>query len=313
MRFWFSPFSLEANLQEQLTSQGLQHDESARRPPAELLVLYEPPHALALPANSAITVDQLSAWYRQLIKLVRSGATAIAIPRLRTSAPGALRDWLQGEESALECPPPAAPSRMAALLTLTLLELRPTVLEAYLDLELHANLLGGRIDDQYLSNLRQVIAAAQPNDLLQDWHAPVLAASQTARRMHELQKTVSQRDDHIAKLERLCQTTSLTLAEERQKQERTQARLEQCRTDNADQQKKLVALQAERDTLRSTVDRHARQAAILREETQAMAGQIREAHVELEHTFLTCQRGLDLGRQCQVELQRAQTLLRRLP
>ncbi|MFN9932732.1 MAG: hypothetical protein ACK55R_07210 [Cyanobacteriota bacterium] len=309
MRFWFSLFPLEPKLQEQLTSLGLQHDKHTRHAPAELLLLYDAPHALALSSKPAITVAELTASYRRLIALARAGATAVAIPRLQALKPNELQEWFKGKGDPPESPSAAVPSTMTAVITLTLLELRPALLEAYLDLELHADLLGGRADSQYLARLQKKIAAVEPDHLLGDWQAKVLTANQKTERIRQLEMTLAERDDHIAELERMCSRTNLTLGEHRQREEKTQALLEECRAESAEQQKLLAALHSENKTLESTLEEQSRATASLRAQSQTMADQIREAHVELERTFLESQRGLELGRQCQVELRRAETLL----
>ena len=78
--------------------------------------------------------------------------------------------WLSGERL---CPQgsmePEPPTPLTALLALRLLECKPSLLNAYQDLELKAELAGSTADSHYVKRLQQ---AATPEALLKAWHQP---------------------------------------------------------------------------------------------------------------------------------------------
>lgn len=313
MRFWFSPFPLEPSLLKSLSDWGLQQDEDARHPPCELLLLYEPPHALAQPALSGLAVAELTRSYRRLIAMARAGATAVASARLLGMGPTVMRDWLEEGKAptAARTLPDASP--IAALLTLAVLDRQPALLDAYLDLELQAELLGCSVDSDYVRRLQRVLATIDPDRLLRLWQAPVLAASRMLARSRVIKESFAQRKSRILELEQEVKAAREFGDELRQERERLQNLLDDCRAERENSCRDLTTLQEERQTLLAAMEEQYKLIAALKEQALAMEHQIREAHVELERTFLTSQRGLDLGRQCQVELLRAETLLRRLP
>jgi len=281
MSFWFSPFPIGPKLQKLLAKEHWQHDESAEHPPCDLLLLYDAPHALARPGLSGIQSDELAASYRLLISLVRSGARAVAIPRfMRASRQRGRVGPEVNKDLVLHASLPN-PSPLEAHITLALLDRKPALLDAYLDLELSSDLLGGHVDTDYLHRLWRVADSIDADRLLQQWRAPMRAAHVFAERQRKSEASLES-----------CLTRIVELEEIR---------------------KQAVAVMEERNRLRAELETQAWALASLQEKYDTMANQLCQAHLDLESTFLNSQRGLELSRQCQVELRRAEALLLNLP
>jgi len=166
---WFSPFPLEPSLEERLGVAGLRPAAANGEVSIDLLLYDTPDAVLSLwrqrgqpaPGTQALAKD-----YRRLSQL-RSGTRLISAWRLRQLNADELLAWLHGQADCptLDTPPPAMDA-LSAVVTRRLLELQSDALEAYLDLELQAELAGTRPDSNYIARLDNNADGAT---LLEDW------------------------------------------------------------------------------------------------------------------------------------------------
>jgi hypothetical protein len=166
---WFSPFPLEPSLEERLGAAGLRPAAANGEVSIDLL-LYDTPDAVLnrwrQRGQSAPSTQALAEGYRRLSEL-RDGTRLISTWRLCQLNAEALLAWLHGQA---DCPtvdtPTPAMDALSAVVTRRLLELQSDALEAYLDLELQAELAGTRPDSNYIARLENNADGAT---LLEDW------------------------------------------------------------------------------------------------------------------------------------------------
>lgn len=169
MFHWYSPFPLEPSLQESLGAAGLRPVLADAAVSIDLLLYETPDAALNLwrqQAQPAPEPEALVEAYRQLLQL-RDGARLISTWRLRQLRADELLGWLQGQADCptLDAPPPAIDA-LSAVVTRRLLEWQAEALEAYLDLELQAELAGNSPDSDYILRLD---SSANGDTLLACW------------------------------------------------------------------------------------------------------------------------------------------------
>ena len=166
---WFSPFPLEPSLEERLGAAGLRPAAANGEVPIDLL-LYDTPDAVLdhwrQQSQPAPGTQALAEEYRHLSQL-RNGTRLISAWRLCKLNADELLAWLHGQADCptLDTPPPAMDA-LSAVVTRRLLELQSDALEAYLDLELQAELAGTPLDSNYVKRLD---SSADGDNLLEDW------------------------------------------------------------------------------------------------------------------------------------------------
>ena len=135
MTAWLSPFPLAADLEDGLSSIGWwRWQGDPQSPPSELCWLYDTPDRLL--ALTGLAPSALEAGYRQLLD-APAGTRCVAIARLLKPADQ----------------PPEPLDPVCAALTQLFIAQQPGLLDAYLDLELKADLLGGEPDSGYQRRL----------------------------------------------------------------------------------------------------------------------------------------------------------------
>ncbi|MEY4807333.1 MAG: hypothetical protein RLZZ206_1722 [Cyanobacteriota bacterium] len=195
---WFSPFALPQQVLEQLSASGgciWSPEEGA--PEAEtatsLLVIYPPPHAALGPTAL------LLAGYQKLHALKAKGHL-LHLERLLAHPVETWNRLFSPESPPL---PPSfsleKPAPLQALITLALLRERPTLLDAYLDLELSSDLGGSPPDSEYALRLRESSSVEALLDALHD------EAEQYETRQQQDQLAAQQEKSLLAELESRAQ------------------------------------------------------------------------------------------------------------
>ena len=132
---WLSPFPLAAALEDRLRSIGWRRWQGdPKSPPSDLCWLYDTPDRLL--ALTGLAPSALEAGYRQLLD-TPAGTRCLAIGRLLKQADQ----------------PPEVLDPVCAALTQFFIVQQPGLLDAYLDLELKADLLGDQPDSGYQRRL----------------------------------------------------------------------------------------------------------------------------------------------------------------
>lgn len=163
MPAWFSPFPFEPSQQEALRLRGWKRwSGNPGQLPVDGVALYATPDQLL--SSSTLDLEQLLAGYQQLLAL--------------DPAPRLVSAWRLLAERPLPEPPP--PDPLAAVITLWGLERTPPLLDAYLDLELRADLCGGNPDLAYGDRLQKLLGT---ETLLQAWRARAAAADAVAEQL----------------------------------------------------------------------------------------------------------------------------------
>jgi chromosome segregation ATPase len=158
-----------ATLDAHLQSAGLSRcDEPLEGLPGDALVVYAPPDGLLGAGLESLTdpptPQQLLDFYKHVLALC-GRHRVIASWRLEGLPAEAIRQWLVNATPPNAPVPFPTPDPLTALLTKAVLEAQPGLLEAYLDLELTAQLAGGTSDTGYRQRISQ--AAADSRRLLQ--------------------------------------------------------------------------------------------------------------------------------------------------
>lgn len=309
MRFWASPFPLDAALAERLRHVGMLPWSRREQVPGSVLVLYDTPHALLGTPSASATVDTLKAGLLLSLRHADQGMRTVAIPRLASLSGSDLTRWLAGEAPSSPPDPLPDPTALQALFTLVVLEARPDLLVAYRNLELKADLLGGPMDRDYLGRLRRVVKETDPDRLLCEWHRPVLdrvdhrfALMATTRRLRKVQARERRMRRSLTMVrmteaERSRQlATSRTLLAERQ--------LLQDETERA-----LAHARAECEDLRRRLDEARQDGEQLRQSSSLREDQFRQIQDELEQYYLQHHRYRWLCQEVQREMRRAELLL----
>lgn len=276
MLVWFSPFPQEPGLLDQLAAAGIEpHSGPESALPAGSLLLYDPPDVVLqqarLRAAPQPRVEALMAAYQQLAAL-RGGRRLIASWRLRGVEAAAVLPWLQGSHP---CPAsPAAspePDPLTALVTLSLLEQRPELVDLYQDLELQAELAATATDTNYRRRLQQ---RSRPAALFEHWWQPQGGEGQPREADTALQ---AEAIDWQAELEEQRQQNEQARQQSEATRQELQAAQQQLQRAYADADlavQQLAEVQAELETLLFS---HQEQ----REQLTTTQQQLRAAQVEL--------------------------------
>jgi hypothetical protein len=245
---WFSPFPLAEALQAHLASAGF---EQWTQPPTELpvraLLIYGPPDGvLAVLRDVEVQApsSQLLLNGYQCLHQLAPNRTLIADWRLQMMASSAVEGLLDGSPPSLPQLHFPAPKPWVGLLSLAWLESQPRLLDAYLDLELKAELIGGEPDSRYLSRLRDVVAELHP--LLEDsWSVAPPVVQQMTDKNAQVEALQSQLASKSEELVALGSNAEATQGELRQLQEQLQDRdlqLETLQLQLASKSEELVTL-----------------------------------------------------------------------
>jgi len=155
MFYWFSPFTLSPDFQQEIAKAGGLLWDSLRdiTDKSKLLLIYQPPHEL---------LDQYEAMaegYEKIRKLSNLGNVQ-NLHRLICyfSSADTTHDPDHFAEAACDISLPE-PEPLEALVTLALLRELPAILDAYIDLEMRAELLHASPDTAYFQRLRQATVA----------------------------------------------------------------------------------------------------------------------------------------------------------
>lgn len=174
MPCWYSPWPVAPTLDAHLQAAGLtRFGEPTERLPGDALVLYSPLDALLAAEHETASVPQTA---QQLVEDYArlqswsSRRTLMATWRAEALDPESIRQWLLNAAPLQIHRSFPQPEPLTALLTKTLLDMEPRLLEAYLDLELVAELGGGAPDSGYAQRI--AAAAADPQRLLENWWVP---------------------------------------------------------------------------------------------------------------------------------------------
>jgi hypothetical protein len=147
MPAWLSPFNLPAEHQTALSQAGWERwNGTVGTLPSSGVLLYDTPDRLL-----ALGIDALQTGYEQL-QAAELASRAVAL-------------WRLLHDSSTHGP---EPEPLAGAITLALLSASPRLLDAYLDLELKADLRGGEPDVAYQ---RRLLSALNPTDLISAWQA----------------------------------------------------------------------------------------------------------------------------------------------
>lgn len=212
MPAWTSPFSIPEPLQKRLVAAGWSQWQGALEDlPAAGVVLYAAPDQLL--AGSTLSLDAVIEGYSALLAL-QPWPRLILGARLELCTDAQL---VAGAEELLEEVALPTPDPLAAAVCSALAERAPALIDAYLDLELRADLLGDEPDVAYRQRLRQ---AFQEGDLLQAWRSP--SALQV-----ELQVELDALQEESEQLKAGLTGVDIELAEAREEAELTLLQLHQ--------------------------------------------------------------------------------------
>ncbi len=280
--------------------------------PQDALLLYATPDQLLADSASSPDLDDLLLGYQQLL----SHATQhrlLSTWRLQACSDDQLTTaGLTSPAEALAWP---AADPLAALITKQVLDAHPALLDAYLDLELKADLLGGEPDSRYRKRLME---ALQPNALLQAWRQPSALSAQ----LSEAQQQCAEAQQQLTEAREEAELTLLQLHQVQEELEHYfllsrehTSELEQLRAQES-------GLKAERDGLQAQLQEREQahqqqlseaqqqgteaqqQLTEAREEAELTLLQLHQVQEELEHYFL-------LSRSQASQLERYDHLLRR--
>ncbi len=312
MPLWFSPFHLEPTLQERLERCGWQRCKHSEPLPPETLILYTPPDQLL--AAAELDPEAILEGYQQLMGLEHPHRL-LSTWRLAACSDALLAAGLApGDHAAAELPELEAwpePEPLAAVITKLAIDALPAMLEAYLDLELEADLLGGEPDSHYR---RRLLAELSFAGLLQAWRSPsaLQAELEQARQdsteaREEAELTLLQLHQVQEELEHyFLQSTDQAKQLEELKQQHEQAQT--ARDDQASRAAHLESersrLTAEQDAARQELEQARQDSTEAREEAELTLLQLHQVQEELEHYFL-------LSRGQAQQLERYESLLRR--
>jgi hypothetical protein len=216
MSHWFSPFPLPEKVVAQLEQAGLRHmTELPVEQHEPVLLLYDTPDRLL-----ATTDLEGSALLDGYGSLLAAPATSPRLAMWRLAAlDGEYLDNLlsidhQPELSAdLSAPDPQP---LTALVTVAVCRSVPGLLDAYLDLELQALLVGGEPDSAYIRRLQGRISS---EGLLEAWRSPTALAQQVADLRDQLVQSNGLLEDNekaLAEANQKLEHQDTSLKEERE-------------------------------------------------------------------------------------------------
>ena len=337
MPLWFSPFPLEPTLQVRLERCGWQRCQESELP-AHALVLYTSPDQLL--ASGELDPQGILEGYQQLLGLEHPHRL-LSTWRLAACSDALLQAGCAVEaDAALEWPELQGwpePEPLAAVITRLALDALPALLEAYLDLELEADLLGSEPDSHYrrrlLSQLsfaellqawRSPSALAEELDMLKQEHSQALAQAQqdtteareeaelTLLQLHQVQEELEhyflQSTEQAKQLETLKQEHSQALAQAHQARDEALRQAEVLQSALSQRTAERDAAAHQLETLKQEHSQALAQAqqdtTEAREEAELTLLQLHQVQEELEHYFL-------LSRGQAQQLERYEALLRR--
>jgi hypothetical protein len=193
MFYWFSPFTLPAAIKNEIAQAGgLQWDGLIEVPASfKLFLLYQPPHELL---NQAGLIAE---GYAQICKYSSQGTVQNLLRLIfPLSSVVCSDDSFQSAEMFSASLPDPEP--LKALVTLALLKESPDVLDAYIDLEMRADLASASPDTTYLQRLRNAAGsmnAISSFNLLND-PSPLMHAREeadlTMLELHSIQEELQE-------------------------------------------------------------------------------------------------------------------------
>lgn len=283
---WFSPFPQPSACLIGLERAGLEMwpGDPEAVPPGALLLYDAPDAVLASWRQQQASPPQWQNLHQgyQLLLGLATDRPPLASWRVAGLNPHGLSDWLSSQAALL--PDPGSIPKVdlvAALLIRPLLQAEPKLLDAYLDLELKAELAGGSADSNYLARLQSQLS---PGALLAAWWQPCTEAREEAEQMllqlHQVQEELEQ----------------LFLAD-RNKQQQINA----LQTSNQQLEEQVPEIQAELEKANNELAvtgnglaEAQQQLADVREEAELTLLQLHQVQEELEHYFLLSRRQLQL-------------------
>jgi chromosome segregation ATPase len=310
-----------ATLESHLQAAGLLRcSEQPEALPSDALVLYAPPDVLLAAGLESLldppSPQQLAQEYKR-VQSFGGRHTLIAAWRLEALTPEAISQWLLDASPLHVDRPFPNPEPLTALLTKTLLETQPDLLETYLDLELIAELAGGEPDTGYRQRMTQ--AAGNPQQLLERWWLP-------HKQLHSIQQEkagqVARADALEAVIQQGRQETERHVLELQQlrgrlkrlvgvDQEKT-AQIEQLQAAVETESDKVLVLEAdlaqyasERDGARREREAIERERDVMEQQRDAMAGEkaaVTAAMADLNHQLCQHQQDLGLARDREAQL-----------
>jgi hypothetical protein len=284
--FWFSPFPLAAAVEAHLRAAGMEpYREPLNALPQEALLLYQPPHALLALDGSSCDPQVWLAGYDQLLGLAPQHRS-VALWRLQAMTPEAIAAWLtNGHGDGLS---PAAESMdpLAALITCQLLQAHPQLLEAYLDLELQSDLVGGTADSEYLARLR---AGCSVEALLGKLKVASSERESLAAQAKEAQEEAELTLLQLHRVQKELEQVFLTSLENEQKLLANQENLSRCRKAREQLQVELKDARAELRVASS--------------DRESVAAQAKEAQEENEQKLLAQEEELSSCKKTEEQLQ----------
>ena len=284
MSLWFSPFPLQPGLEQRLEVCGW---AAWRQDPDDLpqdaLLLYATPDQLLADSASSLGLDDLLLGYQHVLSHCTQHRL-LSTWRLQACTDDQLRAGLPSPAEALAWP---AADPLAALITKQVLDAHPTLLDAYLDLELKADLLGGEPDSRYRKRL---MGDLQPNALLQAWRQPSAISAELSEAQQQLTEAQEELEHHFLLIRsQTSELEQLRAQESGLKAERDGLQAQLQERDQAHQQQLSEAQQ---------------QLTEAQEEAELTLLQLHQVQEELEHYFL-------LSRDQTSQLERYDHLLRR--
>lgn len=184
---WFSPFPQPSACLIGLERAGLEMwpGDPEAVPPGALLLYDAPDAVLASWRQQQASPPQWQNLHQgyQLLLGLATDRPPLASWRVAGLNPHGLSDWLSNQAALL--PDPGSIPKVdlvAALLIRPLLQAEPKLLDAYLDLELKAELAGGSADSNYLARLQSQLS---PGALLAAWWQPSAEANKAQRELKD--------------------------------------------------------------------------------------------------------------------------------
>jgi hypothetical protein len=173
MLHWYAPHPISPSLDQRLR----EAEVFAGKPDEQLIDIwiYDTPDRLLASfrqnSSTSLTIEVMLKAYSSLVTQP-AGIRLISGWRLEHLKPLSIRGWLSGdclaatnlEVESEECP---AICPLEGQLVLRIIEDFPSILEAYLDLELRSELMGQTADSTYLNRL---LNACNAEALLESWH-----------------------------------------------------------------------------------------------------------------------------------------------
>ena len=284
MPAWFSPFPLEPAFKQRLDRCGwTAWPGDLQDLPSDGVGFYGPPDQLLADDHAALGVDAILEGYRALLDDLHPHRLINAW-RLLASSEDALRSTLEGDGPPAHSDWPS-PDPLGALITRAVLESNPALLDAYLDLELKADLLGGEPDTRYRKRLQSALV---PDLLLEAWRRPAALLTQldhTQELLHASEQQFLGVKDDLAKQDQMratlneeCNQLRKALDESSQSHhQQMQALEQQFSSARDDLQRGLQVNQMRAAQIEALSQRH-RELVLERDGAQTLLAQQEQAH-----------------------------------